>query len=71
MTNTRQEEFVGLAVIACGLAVFIASIVALLQYRERAAMAEQLESWQRQEWIDNLIDMRRQELASQIKHKPS
>lgn len=63
----KSPEFVGIAVVASGIAIFVASVMALLEYRERAKLAEELESWQRQEWIENLIEMRRQEL----KYKPS
>ena len=67
----KAPEFVGISVVACGTAIFVASIMALLEYRERTQMAEELESWQRQEWIENLIEMRRQEMTNRIKYKPS
>lgn len=67
----KSPEFVGIAVVSCGIAIFVAAVMALLEYRERTAMAEELESWQRQEWIENLIEMRRQEMTNQIKYKPS
>lgn len=68
--DQKRTEFVGIAVVLCGIAIFVAAVMALLEHRERAKLAEELESWQRQEWIENLIEMRRQELTNKIKNKP-
>ena len=67
----KSPEFVGLAVVSCGIAVLVGSVIALLEYRERESLARELEQLQRQEWIESLIEMRREEMTNQIKYKPS
>jgi len=57
------------AAVICVAAFLAAS--AFLQHLERESLAQELEQWQQQEWIDNLLEMRRQELTNQIKHKPA
>lgn len=66
----KLNEFVGATVVGCGLAIMVGSIMAVFEYRERESLARQLEQWQRQEWVDNLKEMRRQEMLNQIKYKP-
>jgi hypothetical protein len=66
----KSNEFVGAAVVGCGLAIMVGSILAVLEYRERESLARELEQWQRQEWVDSLLETRRQEMLNQIKYKP-
>lgn len=66
----KLNEFVGAVVVGCGLAIAVGSVMAVLEYRERESLARQLEEWQQKEWVDNLIEMRRQEMLNQIKYKP-
>jgi hypothetical protein len=66
----KPNEFVGMTSIAIGVAIFVASIMAVVEYRERESLARELEQWQRQEWVDNLLETRRQEMLNQIKYKP-
>lgn len=67
----KLNELVGATVVGCGLAIMVGSIMAVLEHRERESLSVELEQWQQKEWIDNLIEMRRQEMLNQIKYKPS
>lgn len=67
----KANEFVGSVLVACGIAIMVGSTWAVLEYREREELSRQLEQWQQQEWIDNLIEMRRQEMLNHIKYKQS
>jgi len=66
----KPDEFVGMTSIAIGAAILVGSIMAVVEYRERESLARELEQWQRQEWVDNLLETRRQEMLNQIKYKP-
>ena len=66
----KPDEFVGMTSIAIGVAILVGSIMAVVEHRERETLAPQLEEWQRQEWVDNLLETRRQEMLNQIKYKP-
>ena len=66
------NESVGATVVGCGLVwlVMVWSIMAVVEHLERESLARELEQWQRQEWVDNLLETRRQEMLNQIKYKP-
>ena len=66
----KPVDFVGMASIAIGAAILVGSIMAVVEYRERESLARELEQWQRQEWVDSLLETRRQEMLNQIKYKP-
>jgi len=66
----KSNEFVGMTSIALGAAILVGSIMAVVEHRERESLARELEQWQRQEWVDNLLETRRQEMLNQIKYKP-
>ena len=66
----KPNEFVGMTSIALGAAILVGSIMAVVEHRERESLARELEQWQRQEWVDNLLETRRQEMLNQIKYKP-
>ena len=66
----KPDDFVGMAAIAIGAAILVGSIMAVVEHRERESLTRQLEEWQRQEWVDNLLETRRQEMLNQIKYKP-
>ena len=66
----KPDDFVGMAAIAIGAAILVGSIMAIVEHRERESLTRQLEEWQRQEWVDNLLETRRQEMLNQIKYKP-
>lgn len=67
----KLPDFLGLTLVACGIAIMVGSTWAVLESRERESLSREMEQWQQQEWIDNLIEMRRQEMLNQIKYKPS
>ena len=66
----KPDDFVGMAAIAIGAAILVGSIMAVVEHRERESLTRQLEEWQRQDWVDNLLETRRQEMLNQIKYKP-
>ena len=66
----KPDDFGGMAAIAIGAAILVGSIMAVVEHRERESLTRQLEEWQRQEWVDNLLETRRQEMLNQIKYKP-
>jgi hypothetical protein len=66
----KSNEFVGMTSIALGAAILVGSIMAVVEHRERESLARELEQWQRQEWVDSLLETRRQEMLNQIKYKP-
>lgn len=63
----NMNEFAGAAVVACGIAIMVGLVMAVIEYRERESLAQQLEEWQQKEWIDNLVDMRRAEFKQTLK----
>jgi hypothetical protein len=66
----KPDEFVGMTSIAFGAAILVGSIMAVVEHRERESLTRELEQWQRQEWVESLLETRRQEMLNQIKYKP-
>lgn len=66
----KPNDFVGMAAIAIGAAILVGSIMAVAEHRERESLTRELEEWQQQEWVDSLLETRRQEMLNQIKYKP-
>lgn len=67
----RHRNFLLLAGFAGAMAGAIGGVAAYRDVQERRALEQQLEEWQRQEWVEDLIEMRRQEMINRREYKPS
>ena len=66
----RRRNFLLLAGFAGALAGAVGGIAAYHDMREREALEQQLREWERKEWIENLLEMRRQEMLKQTTERP-
>ena len=66
----RRRNFLLLAGFAGATAGAVGGVAAYRDMQERRALEQQLEEWQRQEWIEELIEMRRREMTNRIEYKP-
>lgn len=66
----RRRNFLLLAGFAGAIAGAIGGVAAYHDMKERQALEQQLQEWERKEWIENLLEMRRQELLKQTTEKP-
>lgn len=67
----RRRNFLLLAGFAGAMAGAVGGAAAYRDMQERRALEQQLEEWQRQEWVEDLIEMRRQEMINRREYKPS
>lgn len=67
----RRRNFLLLAGFAGALAGAVGGIAAYHDMKEREALEQQLLEWERQEWIEDLIEERRRELIEQTTIKLS
>ena len=67
----RRRDFLLLAGFAGAMAGAVGGVAAYRDLQERRALEQQLEEWQRQEWIEDLLEMRRRELLEQTTIKLS
>ena len=65
----RRRNFLLLAGFAGALAGAVGGIAAYKDMRDRAALEQQLLEWEQKEWIENLLEMRRQEMLKQTTEK--
>ena len=67
----HRRNFLLLAGFAGALAGAVGGIAAYHDTREREALEQQLREWERKDWIENLLEMRHQELLEQTTTKLS
>lgn len=65
----RRRNFLLLAGFAGALAGAIFGIATYRDMQEREALQHQLEDWQYREWINDLVDQRREEFRMLGRHK--
>ena len=66
----RRRNFLLLAGFAGALAGAVGGIAAYNDMKEREALEQELREWERKDWIENLLEMRRQEMLKQTTEKP-
>ena len=67
----RRRNFLLLAGFAGAVAGAVGGIAAYHDMRERESLEQQLREWERKDWIENLLEMRHQELLEQTTTKLS
>lgn len=67
----RRRNFLLLAGFAGAMAGAVGGIAAYRDMQERRALEQELQEWERKEWVEDLIEMRRQEMINRREYKPS
>lgn len=65
----KYRLIAGVLMIAGFVGLCILAIKTNPTFDERARMEQELEEWQRREWINDLIEMRRQEMINRREYK--
>lgn len=67
----KDSLFIMFALFVCMVAGVLGGVAAYQDRVKQQEMIRQLEEWQRKDWVEDLIEMRRQEMINRREYKPS